>query len=80
VVRLGWWVEGERGSTFAKVRLFGGVLAASGASIGSRGDREKKPRCFASAVGCRGRDTDFSVPPAQIRTGGFPASGSCLRW
>src|ERR1035437_10560812 len=24
----------------------------------------------------RGRDTDFSVPPAQIRTGGFPASGS----
>src|SRR5208282_2989685 len=29
---------------------------------------------------CRGRDTDFSVPPAQIRTGGFPASGSCLRW
>ena len=28
----------------------------------------------------RGRDTDCSVPPAQIRTGGFPASGSCLRW
>ena len=27
----------------------------------------------------RGRDTDFSVPPAQIRTGGFPASGSYLR-
>ena len=33
-----------------------------------------------SGEGCRGRDTDFSVPPAQIRTGGFPASGSCLRW
>jgi bidirectional [NiFe] hydrogenase diaphorase subunit len=28
----------------------------------------------------RGRDTAFAVPPAQIRTGGFPASGSCLRW
>ena len=28
----------------------------------------------------RGRDTDFSVPPARIRTGGFPAYGSCLRW
>jgi hypothetical protein len=27
----------------------------------------------------RGRDTDYSVPPAQIRTGGFPASGSYLR-
>ena len=27
----------------------------------------------------RGRDTAFAVPPAQIRTGGFPASGSCLR-
>src|ERR1039457_1621115 len=27
----------------------------------------------------RGRDTDCSVPPAQIRTGGFPASGSYLR-
>jgi hypothetical protein len=30
-------------------------------------------------VPSRGRDTDFSVPPAQIRTGGFPASGSYLR-
>ena len=29
---------------------------------------------------CRGRDTDCSVPPAQIRTGGFPAYGSYLRW
>jgi hypothetical protein len=28
---------------------------------------------------CRGRDTDCSVPPAQIRAGGFPAHGSCLR-
>jgi len=29
---------------------------------------------------CRGRDTDCSVPPTQIRTSGFPAYGSCLRW
>ena len=28
---------------------------------------------------CRGRDEDCSSPPAQIRTCGFPASGSCLR-
>src|SRR5262245_14105575 len=27
----------------------------------------------------RGRDEDCSSPPAQIRTCGFPASGSCLR-
>jgi hypothetical protein len=27
----------------------------------------------------RGRDTAYAVPPAQIRTGGFPAYGSCLR-
>src|SRR5215207_8483845 len=27
----------------------------------------------------RGRDEDCSPPPAQIRTCGFPASGSCLR-
>jgi len=27
----------------------------------------------------RGRDTNCSVPPAQIRTCGFPAYGSCLR-
>src|SRR5262245_48105779 len=26
----------------------------------------------------RGRDEDCSSPPAQIRTCGFPASGSCL--
>src|SRR5438067_7824810 len=26
-----------------------------------------------------GRDEDCSSPPAQIRTCGFPASGSCLR-
>jgi hypothetical protein len=32
------------------------------------------------ALVCRGRDTAFAVPPAQIRTGGFPAYGSCLRW
>ncbi len=27
----------------------------------------------------RGRDTDYSVPPARIPAGGFPALGSCLR-
>jgi hypothetical protein len=27
----------------------------------------------------RGRDGPFEPPPARIRTGGFPASGSCLR-
>ena len=27
----------------------------------------------------RGRDTDCSVPPARIRTSGFPAYDSCLR-
>ena len=32
----------------------------------------------ATSVG-RGRDEDCSSPPAQIRTSGFPASGSCLR-
>jgi hypothetical protein len=34
---------------------------------------------FARVRKSRGRDKDFSVPPAQIRTGGFPASGSYLR-
>ncbi len=27
----------------------------------------------------RGRDGDYSPPPARIRTSGFPASGSCLK-
>ena len=27
----------------------------------------------------RGRDEDCSSPPTQIRAGGFPAPGSCLR-
>jgi hypothetical protein len=27
----------------------------------------------------RGRDADYSAPPAQIRTCGIIASGSCLR-
>src|SRR2546426_11741409 len=27
----------------------------------------------------RSRDHDYSQPPPRIRTGGFPASGSCLR-
>ena len=29
--------------------------------------------------GCRGRDRDFSLPPAQIPACGFPAPGSCRR-
>src|SRR5436190_7751528 len=33
----------------------------------------------ASAAKGRGRDEDCSSPPAQFRTCGFPASGSCLR-
>ena len=28
----------------------------------------------------RGRDTHYWVPPAQHRTGGFPASGAHLGW
>jgi hypothetical protein len=28
----------------------------------------------------RSRDRGHSRPPPRIRTGGFPASGSCLRW
>ncbi len=32
-----------------------------------------------STVSSRSRDHDYSQPPPRIRTGGFPASGSCLR-
>ena len=40
-----------------------------------------RPCCVATAhpTQGRGRDEDCSSPPAQIRTSGFPASGSCLR-
>jgi ubiquinone/menaquinone biosynthesis C-methylase UbiE len=31
------------------------------------------------ALPSRSRDHDYSQPPPRIRTGGFPASGSCLR-
>jgi hypothetical protein len=34
---------------------------------------------YAAVAQGRGRDEDCSSPPAQIRTCGFPASGSCLR-
>ena len=41
----------------------------------------KRIACQPARIICsRGRDTAYAVPPAQIRTGGFPASGSCLRW
>jgi hypothetical protein len=50
----------------------------------SRSRRNWKRLAFCAAFGigwrgCRGRDTDFSVPPAQIPASGFPALGSCLK-
>ena len=43
-------------------------------------DRLLSPNtCSGCAADGRGRDEDCSSPPAQIRTCGFPASGSCLR-
>ena len=34
---------------------------------------------IAAGSGCRGRDGDYSPPPAQIPACGFPAPGSCRR-
>ena len=37
------------------------------------------PILMLARIPSRSRDHDFSQPPPRIRTGGFPASGSCLR-
>ena len=56
-------------------------LAHGAHSISRRSDQQRtySRRETSVSVVCRGRDEDCSPPPAQIRTCGFPASGSCLR-
>src|SRR5205823_9777301 len=51
-----------------------------GEKVGSRGASLQFPvsSLFANQHS-RSRDHDCSQPPPRIRTGGFPASGSCLR-
>jgi RHS repeat-associated protein len=45
-----------------------------GAQLGDGASIPSATPPTASDAGCRGRDTAFAVPPAQIRTGGFPAT------
>jgi hypothetical protein len=47
-------------------------------AFGAAGPGCSEELCASTRLG-RGRDEDCSSPPAQIRTCGFPASGSCLR-
>ncbi len=47
--------------------------------VSQRGEDQRRAAYGVGCRGCRGRDTAFAVPPAQIRTGGFPAYGSYLR-
>jgi len=39
-----------------------------------------RPSARGGRIRCRRRDRHRCLPPAQIRTGGFPAYGSSIRW